>query len=144
MPEYDALFKFFQESIPRGKSGPGKSGRPRADELKTFNGIMWVLRSGARWKDMPKEFGSYQTCHRRHQQWVEAGVYEDAYRRLLMLARKKGRLRMDECFIDASFSPAKKGQQCRAHKTRKRQQNPGHLRSKRPADFIGGNIRQST
>ena len=32
-----------------------KRGRPRADDRRTLNGILWVLRSGARWKDLPKE-----------------------------------------------------------------------------------------
>ena len=42
-----------------------KRGRPRADDRRTLNGILWVLRSGARWKDLPKEYGSRSTCHRR-------------------------------------------------------------------------------
>ena len=109
MPEYEALWNIFQQAIPAAKSGPGKSGRPRADNRITFYGIMWVLRSGGRWKDMPKEFGSYQTCHRRHQEWVNSGVYEDVHRRMLKIAVKKRRIDMRECFIDASFSPAKKG-----------------------------------
>jgi transposase len=39
-------------------------GRPRADDPQTINGILWVLRSGARWRDLPREYGSPSTCHR--------------------------------------------------------------------------------
>jgi len=39
-----------------------------------INGIIWILRSGARWQDLPKDFPSYQTCHRRFQQWVTDGT----------------------------------------------------------------------
>ena len=38
-----------------------KRGRPRADDRRTLNGILWVLRSGARWRDLPKEYGSRST-----------------------------------------------------------------------------------
>jgi transposase len=44
-----------------------KRGRPRADDRRTLNGILWVSRFGARWKDLPKEYGSRSTCHRRLQ-----------------------------------------------------------------------------
>jgi transposase len=53
-----------------------KRGRPRADDRRTLDGILWVLRSGARWKDLPKEYGSRSTCHRRLQEGQEPGVGE--------------------------------------------------------------------
>ena len=55
-------------------------GRPRRDERQVLEGILWVLRKGARWKDLPKEFPPYQTCHRRFTQWVRDGTL----RRLLI------------------------------------------------------------
>jgi transposase len=51
-------------------------GRPRADDRRTLNGILWILRSGARWKDLPPKYGSRSTCHRRLQEWQEQGVWE--------------------------------------------------------------------
>ncbi len=51
--------------------------RPRADDRRTINGILWVLRSGARWRrDLPKRYGSPSTCHRRLQEWQDQGVWE--------------------------------------------------------------------
>ena len=39
-----------------------------------LNGILWVLRTGAPWADLPDRYPSYQTCHRRFQHWVGAGL----------------------------------------------------------------------
>lgn len=49
-------------------------GRPWGDRRDVLNGIRWVLRTGARWHDMPERYPPYQTCHRRFQQWVRNGV----------------------------------------------------------------------
>jgi len=39
-----------------------------------FNGILWILRTGAPWADLPDRYRSYQTCHRGFQHWVRSGV----------------------------------------------------------------------
>ena len=45
---------------------PNKSrGVPRMDDRRVLNGIFWILRSGAPWRDLPKEFGPYTTCYNR-------------------------------------------------------------------------------
>jgi len=41
---------------------PRRMGRPRADDRKVLNGILYVLRTGCRWKDMPREYGAYVTA----------------------------------------------------------------------------------
>lgn len=48
-------------------------GRPWRDR-EVLNGVLWILRSEAPWADLPNRYPSYQTCHRRFQQWVRAGV----------------------------------------------------------------------
>jgi transposase len=49
-------------------------GRPWRENRAVLNGILWILRTGAPWADLPDRSPSYQTCHRRFQQWVRAGV----------------------------------------------------------------------
>src|SRR5215471_15312907 len=49
-------------------------GRPWRENRAVLNGILWILRTGAPWADLPDRYPSYQTCHRRFQQWVRAGV----------------------------------------------------------------------
>ena len=50
-------------------------GRPWRDAREVLNGILWVLRTGAPWHDLPDRYPPYQTCHRRFQRWVEEGVF---------------------------------------------------------------------
>ena len=44
---------------------------------EVLNGVLWILRSGARRQDLPEHSPPYQTCHRRYQQWVRKGVLND-------------------------------------------------------------------
>jgi transposase len=53
-------------------------GRPPVDPRRCFGGFAWVLRTGARWKDLPKRFPSPATCWRRHFEWTERGLLEEA------------------------------------------------------------------
>jgi transposase len=50
-------------------------GVPRVNDRRVLNGIFWVLRSGAPWRDLPKEFGPYTTCYNRFVRWRRAGVW---------------------------------------------------------------------
>src|SRR5688500_11243128 len=50
-------------------------GVPRVDDRRILNGIFWVLRSGAPWRDLPENFGPYTTCYNRFVRWQRAGVW---------------------------------------------------------------------
>jgi transposase len=50
-------------------------GVPRVNDRRVLNGIFWVLRSGAPWRDLPQEFGPYTTCYNRFVRWQRAGVW---------------------------------------------------------------------
>jgi len=84
-------------------------GRPRADDRKTLEGILWVLRSGARWQDVPREYGSPTTCWRRLKEWEESGVWETLWRAILSVLEAEQKLDWAQAFLDGSFVPAKKG-----------------------------------
>jgi transposase len=73
-----------------------------------LNGILWVLRTGAPWADLHEGYPSFQTCHRRFQQWVRSGVMKEILEALASYLRLKGVIDVREAFIDASFAPAKK------------------------------------
>jgi transposase len=89
---------------------PMRRGRPRADDRSTLDGILWVLRSGARWKDLPPKYGSRSTCHRRLQEWQEQGVWEHIRLTFLGTLDQLGKLDWSQAFLDGSFVPAKKGE----------------------------------
>src|SRR5437016_10353149 len=50
-------------------------GVPRVNDRRVPNGIFWVLRSGAPWRDLPDKFGPYTTCYNRFARWRRAGVW---------------------------------------------------------------------
>ena len=102
----DAQWKLIQPWLP----APKRRGRPRADDRRTINGVLYVLRTGCRWQDLPGEYGSSVTCWRRLNQWQEQGVWEDIWRTLLGTLDAQGRLEWERAHLDASFAPAKKGE----------------------------------
>ena len=59
--------------------------------------------------DLPNRYPSYQTCHRRFQQWVRSGVLRSILEVLAQALLDEGYLDLQEAFIDGSFAPAKQG-----------------------------------
>ena len=51
-------------------------GIPRVDDRRILNGIFWVLRSGAPWRDLPESFGPHTTCYNRFVRWRRAGIWD--------------------------------------------------------------------
>ena len=87
----------------------GKRGRPWRGNREVLEGILWVMRTGAPWRDMPKEYPPYQTCHRRFQQWSCDGSYEKVLTAITEILEKCRQLNVSECSIDAKFIASKKG-----------------------------------
>ena len=86
-----------------------KGGRPRANDRRTFNGILWVLRTGAQWNEMPRRYGSYTTAWRRLKQWEENGIWEKIWKKLLQMLSQEDKLKLAIGMVDGTFAPAKKG-----------------------------------
>jgi len=84
-------------------------GRPLRDPRDVLNGVLWILRTGAPWKDMPDRYPPYQTCHRRFQYWVKYGLFQKLTAMLVEDLYKRGKIDIRETFIDGSFAPSKKG-----------------------------------
>ena len=84
-------------------------GRKERDPREVLNGILWILRTGASWKDLPQRYPPYQTCHRRFQQWVKLGVFRRIAEELAQDLDERGGIDIREAFIDGTFVPAKKG-----------------------------------
>ena len=97
------------EPVLRPRRRSDGRGRPWRDTRAMLHGVLWVLGTGAQWRELPERYPPFQTCHRRFQQWVRSGKLEVALRRLAQHLYERGQLYLDEAFVDATFASAKKG-----------------------------------
>lgn len=88
---------------------PSHEGRPRADDRRTLEGVLYVLRTGCRWQDLPPEFGSPVTCWRRYSRWQADGTWDHIWRMLLSSLDTSAKLVWARALLDGSFIPAKRG-----------------------------------
>ena len=103
--QWEVLEPLFPELVPREDG----RGRPLKDTRAVLSGVLWILRTGAPWHDLPARFPPYQTCQRRFQEWVRAGVFRRILEALAEDLRSRGKVDLSECFVDAAFIAAKKG-----------------------------------
>ena len=119
----DEQWAVLEPLIPVPPRRPDGRGRPWREPRPVLNGILWILRTGAPWKDLPSRYPPYQTCHRRFQMWVEERVFERVLETLAADLQERGGLDLSECFIDGTFVMAKKGA--------KRSERPSGARARR-------------
>jgi len=105
----DEQWQIVETILPPDRVRADRRGRPWTDRRTILNGILWILRTGAPWKDLPERYGAYQTVHRRFQNWVRSKVLEGVLLAVAQDLKDRGGLDLRECFIDGTFVPAKKG-----------------------------------
>jgi transposase len=105
----DVQWELLEALVSRPRRRADGRGRPRRDRREVLNGILWVLRTGAPWKDLPDRYPPYQTCHRRFQEWRRDGTIERVLYTLAEDLRERGKIDIGEAFIDGTFAGAKKG-----------------------------------
>jgi transposase len=106
------------------KMTPGKKGgRPWRNNRPVLEGILWVLKTGARWRDLPERYPSPSTCWRRLKLWEELDIWLDIWRALLGQLDQQQYLMWEEVFADGSFAPAKKGGCASARPKRAKEQS---------------------
>lgn len=69
----DAQWERIEGFVPGGRRG--RRG-PRSNNRRFVNALIWMARSGGRWRDMPARFGDFQTVKRRYYRWIEMGVLD--------------------------------------------------------------------
>ena len=97
-----------EDLFPSPKPSPN-GGRPRHSNRACFEGILHVMISGCRWKDLPKDLPSKSVCHQRFQLWATMGIFQEAWQRLLEFKSCLGEIDLTTILGDGSFIPAKKG-----------------------------------
>ena len=104
----DSQWVLIADLFPDLPGGP-QGGRPWIPPRQCLEGILWVLITGARWKDLPERYPSPATCWRRHRDWTRSGVFRKAWDRLLGKVLGNRGISFEEAIGDGSFSRAKKG-----------------------------------
>lgn len=102
--QWNLIAEFFPVEPPNPLGG-----RPFREPRECLEGILWLLRSGARWKDLPKHFPSPSTCWRRLQVWSLSGVFAQIWSVLLEVLDDLGEIDWEEALADGTFARAKKG-----------------------------------
>lgn len=109
------LWKKIEPLLPKHEMSP-KGGRPRVSDEAALNGIVFVLRTGIPWEDLPQQmgFGSGMTCWRRLRDWHKAGVWHQLHRLLLDELRGAGQLDFSRTSMDAASVASPRGASTRA------------------------------
>jgi len=105
MLEADELRRILDADPPMTRAG----GRPACANRDCFEGIVFVLLSGCRWKGLPSCFPYKSVCHQRFRTWTEQGLFERAWQRLLDLKKRLKQFDASTLVGDGTFVPAKKG-----------------------------------
>src|SRR4051794_22935294 len=123
----DELWEVIRPLIPPHAPQP-KGGRPFLDDRKVLTGIIFILKTGLPWEDLPQEMGCGcgMTCWNRLRDWQAAGIWDKIHQLLLAHLRHADKIAFDRFIVDSSHvravggarggrpqprGPAKKGQQ---------------------------------
>lgn len=111
----DQQWKRLQPLLPPQK---GKTGRPARDHRQIINGILWVHRTGAPWRDLPERYGPWRTVASRFYRWQKAGVWQRVLEALQQAADRQGEIDWQIHYVDSTSirahqhaAGAKKGRQ---------------------------------
>lgn len=86
----DAQWAILEPIILAAPVAPGRGRPPIHDDRSVMNGVLWVLRTGASWADLPERFPSSSTCYRRFSRWVKAGTLRSILEALAQDLEQRG------------------------------------------------------
>src|ERR1700739_3853627 len=101
--EWRVLKELLPVERPPGKRGRG---RPAQDNRNVINGILWRLRTGTPWRDVPEKYGDWNTIYRRFLRWSKAGVWESVGTGLAESMAESGHYSIDSTSVRAHLSAA--------------------------------------
>ena len=78
------------------------TGRPAADHRRILNGILWIIRTGAPWRDLPERYGSWRTVASRFYRWRQAGIWERLFAAVQQQGDAAGQLDWAVHFVDGT------------------------------------------
>lgn len=105
----DEQWEVVKAFLPEEEFVTGVRGRPWTDARQVLNGVLWILKTGAQWSELPGKYPPYQTCHRRFQAWIESGALERILEALARDLTDRGGMDIRQSLLDGTFVPAKRG-----------------------------------
>lgn len=94
----------------------GRGCRPAGDNRPYFEGMLWIARTGAQWRQLPDEYGKWNSVFRRYRRWVEGGVFDAMLESLAEIAGRERSadmidstvVRAHHCAVDIKKGPSKR------------------------------------
>lgn len=82
----------------------GKPGKPRVDDRRVISGILHVLKTGCRWRDVPAAYGPSTTVYNRYHRWSRRGVWQRIFERMAAAGSVPQELAIDSSHVKAHRS----------------------------------------
>ena len=79
-----------------------RTGKPNKDHRNIINGILWILRTGAPWRDMPERYGPWESIATRFYRWQKNGIWNQILEALQMIADNQGNLDWEIHYVDGT------------------------------------------
>ena len=96
----DEQWERLQPLLPPQKA---KTGRAALDHRRIVNGILWIVRSGAPWRDLPERYGPWQTVATRFYRWRKAGIWDQLFAAIQQQADAAGQLDWHVHYVDSTI-----------------------------------------
>lgn len=84
----------------------GQPGKPRVDDRRVISGILHVLKTGCRWRDVPREYGPATTIYNRYNRWARRGLWQNLFERVAASGPVPEELLIDSSHVKAHRSAA--------------------------------------
>ena len=102
----DEAWAAIDRHLPRGSLPRGKPGKPRVDDRRVISGILHVLKTGCRWRDVPPEYGPATTIYNRYNRWSQRGLWQRLFEQIAASGDVRRELSLGSSHVKAHRSAA--------------------------------------
>jgi transposase len=99
----EAEWRLLKDLLPAER---GRKSRPAGDNRPVVNGILWRIRTGAPWRDVPEKYGKWSTVYQRFRRWSKAGIWEAVATTLAQAMADNSRHSIDSTTVRGHISAA--------------------------------------
>ena len=99
----DEQWKVVETILPEDPVRDDGRGRPWSDRRKVLNGVLWILRTGAPWRDLPERYGAWRTVASRFYRWQKAGIWQKILAELQRQADGTEQVDWSKHYVDSTL-----------------------------------------